>query len=122
MSSAEVFAENYVEYMKGYFFAAVDGTYHFMLAIDDKFIMMISNVTNNANPANLNLLLKANSYTTDLFNPYLKPGDPQINVTINLKKGYYYFEAVCINYISRGFFKVIVDMPKIHKYTANPAW
>ena len=77
--------------MKGYFFAPIDGIYKFMLVFDDHCIFAMSNVTNNANPANLRTLLKGDFYTNSYYNSYFKNGNPQSNATINLTKGHYYF-------------------------------
>lgn len=53
MSSPEVYGENYVEYVKGYFYAPVDGIYRFSATCDDQFLMMMSTVKNNGNIAHL---------------------------------------------------------------------
>ena len=57
LSSPEMYGENFVEYVKGYFYAPVDGVYRFSAASDDNFLMMFSSVKNNANINNLVALL-----------------------------------------------------------------
>ncbi len=82
----------------------------------------MSNVSNNANPVNLKTILKSNEYANAAYNFFITNGNTQKNITKFLTKGYYYFESVSNNYFGRGFFKVIVDMPSVRQYSANPAW
>ncbi len=52
-----------MEYFKGYFAAPINGEYSFMGVVDDFLYIKMSNVTNNSNPANLQILIHGNQYT-----------------------------------------------------------
>lgn len=62
-----------------------------------------------------------NSYSADNFNPYFN-GVASAIANKTLTQGYYYMEIVSVNYEGSGDFRMMVDMPKIHNYTANPTW
>ena len=59
-----------MEYFKGYFAAPINGEYSFMGVVDDNLYIKMSNVTNNSNPANLQLLIHGN---TKSFRPKQLP-------------------------------------------------
>lgn len=122
LSSAENYGENYVEYVRGYFFAPVDGVYRFSVVADDDFMMVMSSVKNNAHTSNLVPLLTQENYNTHHYLSYTRANVTNtVNVTLT-QGSYYYFELVNINYGGNGFFKVYVDMPSLRQYTINTAW
>ena len=54
----DVNGENFVEHVRGYFHAPVDGVYRFAALSDDEMIMKMSSVKNNANQANMQMVLQ----------------------------------------------------------------
>ncbi len=123
LSTPEAYGENYVEYVKGYFFAPVSGVYRFSVVADDDFLMVMSNVKNNANVANLANLLTQEYHNGNHFNSFVRANATQSTANVTLSQGsYYYFEVININYGGGGFFKVYVDMPSLRQYTINPTW
>lgn len=91
LSSPETYGENYVEYAVGYFYAPVTGSYRFSVLADDDFLMMMSTVRNNANIANLQLLLGQEWYNNHHYISYARVNVTQNQKTITLTQGYYYF-------------------------------
>ena len=83
----------------------------------------MSPVKHNANPTNLVVLLKQESYTTSQYNPHVRINESQkITQNVTLTEGYYYFQLIFVDYSSSGFFKIMVDMPEIYEETINPTW
>jgi hypothetical protein len=110
----------YVEYWRGYFYAAVNGEYRFAGIADDAFKVQLSSVQSSSNIANLQDLIY-NGYSGDKFNPYYSGVSTAI-ANKTLAVGYYYMEIVSANYGGSGDFRLMVDMPQIHTFTANPTW
>lgn len=53
LSSPSIYGDQpFVEYIRGYFFAPVDGSYRFTGQADDRIFMKMSTVANNSNSAN----------------------------------------------------------------------
>lgn len=90
LSSPEAYGENYIEHVKGYFYAPVDGTYRFSAVADDDFLMVFSSVKNNANPANLVPLLTQEHYSNNHYNPFVRTNVTQSSANLTLTQGYYY--------------------------------
>jgi hypothetical protein len=82
--------------------------------------VQLSSVQNSANVANLQSLI-SNSYSEDNFNPYFS-GQASAIANKTLTQGYYYMEIVNFNWGGVGDFRLMVDMPQLHTYTANPTW
>ncbi len=110
----------YLEYWRGYFNAPVDGEYRFAGIADDGFLLQLSSVQNSTNTANMQSLIY-NGYSGDDFNPYFT-GVASAIANKTLAKGHYYMEVVSLNTGGTGDFRVLVDMPQIHNFTANPTW
>jgi hypothetical protein len=53
---------NYNDYLRGYFFAAVDGVYNFETTVDDAIIVYLSKVQGSSNPVNMVQIMKVDSY------------------------------------------------------------
>ena len=123
LSSTEIYESNTVKRGKGYFYAPVDGVYRFGVVCDDAFIMKMSSVPNNANPANLQTLLQQETWVGSHWNPYHKVNETKTYSNVTLSQGnYYYFEFINPDYGGDSFFKVLVDMPELTQYTINPTW
>lgn len=84
--------------------------------------MHMSQFKNNANPANLQLLLQQDNYNGNHFVSYVRANSTQSTANLTLTAGYYYFEIVNVNYGGSGYFKVIVDTPSLFNNKINPTW
>lgn len=82
----------------------------------------MSQFKNNANPANLQLLLQQDNYNGNHFVSYVRANSTQSTANLTLTAGYYYFEIVNVNYGGTGYFKVIVDTPSLFNNKINPTW
>ena len=110
----------FLEYWRGYFYAPITGEYRFAGIADDGFEVQLSPVQNSANLANLQTLI-SNGISEDNFNPYVS-GQASAIANRTLTQGYYYMEIVNFNWQGTGDFRLLVDTPQIHTYTANPTW
>lgn len=82
-------AINYDDYLRGYFFAAVDGIYNFETTVNDAIIVYLSKVQGSSNPANMVQIMRVDSYLNYQEDPYNSIGITN-TATVTLKKGYYY--------------------------------
>jgi hypothetical protein len=117
---------NYNDYLRGYFFAPVNGVYNFETVVDDNMIVLMSAVQNSSNPANMRPIMRLNSFVTFQQDPYNTPGVNN-TVSLNLTRGYYYMEILSQGLGSANFYYVSVSMPpKITPSSpspvANPTW
>lgn len=119
--TSEIYGSDYLEYWRGYFYAPTTGNYTFSGIADDSFRVQISTFANNSNIANLQDLIYDENASSDLFNPYYAVNPTLIGSKI-LTQGYYYMEIVSYNGDQTGYFRLMVEMPQIHKYSANPTW
>jgi hypothetical protein len=71
--------------------------------------------------ANLQDLIYDEDASSDLFNPYSAANPTLISSRI-LAQGYYYMEIISYNGDASGYFRLMVETPQIHNYTANPTW
>lgn len=74
MSSASIGENNYFEYVRGFFHAPVAGDYNFAIVVDDAATVFLSSVPNSKLSANMNNILKVNSYSDDNYHPYTREG------------------------------------------------
>lgn len=82
----------------------------------------MSTVQNNSNPVNLQSLINLNFFSINLYIPFYQSNMVQGNTSINLTKGYYYFEFFNLDKASGGYFKIMVEMPSLRQYSKNPSW
>lgn len=82
----------------------------------------MSTFKNNANPANLQLLLQQEYHNANHFVSYVRANSTQSTTSLTLTAGYYYFELVNVNGGGDGYFKVIVETPSLHAEKINPTW
>jgi hypothetical protein len=125
----------YDDYLRGYFFAPVDGSYIFETTVDDVIVIYMSTVQNSANPANMAVLIRVNTYMYYPEDPYNFLNNNNV-ATVNLKKGYYYMEIISRDYGGSHFYYVSVSMPPMDististipitsatpSYIKNPTW
>lgn len=101
------------------------GAYTFWALVDDRMIVQLSSVANNANPANLQTLLLLENHANDHFNPYVRQdGLNTFSATKTFSAaGYYYMEIITFNGWGSGYYKVSVQTPlAVAPVNINPTW
>jgi hypothetical protein len=58
LSSGEVYGTQYLEYLRGYFYAAMDGNYTFWGLGDDQMIVRLAKYQNNSNSINMETIIQ----------------------------------------------------------------
>lgn len=84
--------------------------------------MEMSRIRNNANIANLEVLISYNLPANSWLTPFERADVQKNNASLFLTTGYYYFEIVNLNAAGPGYFKLYADMPSMNQYTMNCAW
>jgi hypothetical protein len=114
---------NYVDYVRGYLYIPVAGSYTFSGVADDQIAVYMSNVTNNANPANMKNIIYQDTWNGAPNDPY-RMINMQTTKTLNLSKGYYYTEIVGVDTGSVNYYYFSMSTPPLfgNKLPANPTW
>lgn len=111
-----------MEYLNGYLYIPSPGVYNFYGLVDDSLIVNLATFQNNSNPANIQTIIRIDSYINDHFNPFIS-GSAPIYTRDFTQPGYYYMEIVSINNWGSGYFKVMMEAPnKTANAPANPTW
>jgi hypothetical protein len=105
-------AVNYDDYLRGYFYAAVDGAYNFETTVDDSIMVYLSKFQGSSNPSNMVQIMRVDTYLIYQQDPYNSIGISN-TATVNLKKGYYYMEVVARGLGNYNYYYVSVSMPPI---------
>ena len=111
-----------LEYVRGYYYAPVEGLYFFSGIVDDHMVLEFSDKQNTANPEHLKNIIQLDQWSSP-DSPYIRENQTNPVRFLSLKEGYYYFELVAINGAGPGNFEVMVQTPELFQtQPVNPTW